>query len=230
MSNVISPAQALPLEVLRQVVKYMTDNPKSRQDKPLPSEDYMKAMLTVCSSWRQAALEHMWGNVYLTMSTQANKVLFDELGWIKEDRLPHYTADLVKYLRLSVPISDIIDGTATRLLTEFMSDTGYLPHIRELRVVISKPTCQHKGSNSYAASNSREFAELLKSMVQEETNMVVDCSVESESKNELVEYTMREFVNSLYTSAKRPTLYINSFSIRSPGTIVDIPQLYSLMI
>ncbi|KAJ2460235.1 hypothetical protein GGF42_000977 [Coemansia sp. RSA 2424] len=81
MSNVVSPAQALPLEVLRQVVKYMTDNPKSRQDRPLPDEDYTKAMLTVCSSWRQAALEHMWGNVHLTMSSQTNKILFDELVW-----------------------------------------------------------------------------------------------------------------------------------------------------
>ncbi|KAJ2416189.1 hypothetical protein GGF41_005530, partial [Coemansia sp. RSA 2531] len=121
----------------------------------------LKALLSVCYSWREVALEYLWNKAKLKLNANSNRVRLTRSPWIKENVLSRHTANMVKELHVGVHLSGIVSGTAYKCLVEYLEDTKYYPSTYKLVVTVnyfkSEPSDE-------SVTNVLDFAELLKSM------------------------------------------------------------------
>ncbi|KAJ2353798.1 hypothetical protein GGH92_000435, partial [Coemansia sp. RSA 2673] len=95
MSNQISAAQRLPLDVLRLLVQYVASK-DSQYSYRGENIDKLQALLYVCSTWRQAALEYSWKELSLKCDSKRNIIYVDYPLFAKNFKLPNNAPDLVK--------------------------------------------------------------------------------------------------------------------------------------
>ncbi|KAJ2067417.1 hypothetical protein GGI08_001386 [Coemansia sp. S2] len=71
----------------------------------------LKALLSVCHSWREVALEYLWNKAKLRLNANSNRVRLTRPPWIKENVLSRHTANMVKELH-----SEPSDESVTNVL------------------------------------------------------------------------------------------------------------------
>ncbi|KAJ2741372.1 hypothetical protein GGI20_005233 [Coemansia sp. BCRC 34301] len=116
-----STAQRLPIDVLRCVMLYITHGSsrrtlgKARQGKA-ESMDELKALLYVSSTWRAAALEYIWRELYLVISSKERRAYVDQPDLAYRFKLLANAAELIKLARVIVSWMDVANRTAQAVL------------------------------------------------------------------------------------------------------------------
>ncbi|KAJ1912078.1 hypothetical protein LPJ71_002788 [Coemansia sp. S17] len=193
-------------------------------------------MLYVCSSWRQAALEFIWKDLNLIIRHDSSKVLISGLPWPYLSYVPHGLACLVENVKLTVPMSIIVNGVAHGLLSEFMRDTVEFSAARRLNILVTDWSYKTLRLTDEAIGNVTEFAHLLQSATQGVATVEVAFTGDSGCDNywqgppvgEFDEEAMGIFMNLMCANIKFPGLEIKDMELKRPSTVDHIPQLSSL--
>ncbi|KAJ1908823.1 hypothetical protein LPJ71_003772, partial [Coemansia sp. S17] len=198
MSSTVSPAQRLPFNVVQSILKYTAPQPLIVCDLILGELYTVKQLLSVCSIWRQVALERLWKMVYLSIDDEMNTVYIENPNWAKKFKLPFNAETIVRGLNIRVSMSGIVSGVAHQLLSEYMEDVANSLHVRNLNIMIADYPIRPGYTKSGAISNALEFAKFVKSMAREEnTTVQVKYAGKSGSLSELVDDIFGMLVNSL---------------------------------
>ncbi|KAJ2353210.1 hypothetical protein GGH92_000799 [Coemansia sp. RSA 2673] len=231
MSVSVSPAQALPSNILRLILE------QAAKGIPLPSggvqvnDILVKELLSVCCTWRQAALEHMWRALRLTINTKGNTIVVNNLRWDEKFQLPLDAENLVREVNLFVSLSSIASGVALRLFSEYMGKVVRLPLTHRLLILITDCAMDPSCDVESASSNAIKFGQLLNAMTNAQAMTTeVKCAGRSRKLSESEDHVIGVFLNSLYDSTKNSVLRFRSVSFNSASTIDLIPQLSSLVL
>ncbi|KAJ2061013.1 hypothetical protein GGI17_003352 [Coemansia sp. S146] len=206
-------------------------------------------MLTVCSGWRQAALERLWRKLEFAFNGMTNELNLSPPPWLSKAILSPSAANMAKELHVTVPWSTLVDGTAYKLLSESIGDTRVLPSAYKLVFMVSDYTGGSSYPKDIAISNALDFAQLLKSMVPAATTievltairLVLEDNVEEEltrvvnditndvmsNENEVVsnEELIGTFSQTLYAGINRAVLDLGLAGFKNRPVIGLIPQL-----
>ncbi|KAJ2407127.1 hypothetical protein GGF41_006826, partial [Coemansia sp. RSA 2531] len=237
MSNCVSPAQALPSHVLRLIIRRLVREGRFPVDGLLCNMNAIKDMLSVCSAWRQAALEYYWKEPRVIIDERKNTCSVSYQIFPKELRPSHTTKDMVKELRLHVPISKIANGTAHQLLTEFMGEIGALPFVHKLHIRVTHHTSGPEYLEDVANSCAVEFAQLLKSITPSLKVIAVSCDSfttdlswdDIERNVTFDEGTLAVFIDSLGNiSNNNGVLGLEELRLNKLSSIGNIPEISTL--
>ncbi|KAJ2742586.1 hypothetical protein GGI20_004377 [Coemansia sp. BCRC 34301] len=135
MSDLVSPAQALPIEVVRQIIGHFVLELDTPIDRVSDLEHGLKELLSVCSTWRQAATERLWERIELTISSDS--VVLNCPSWVEDNKLPHDVAPMVKEVHVIVPIALVSSGAASEALAGYMGDMAKVENARKLVVTVN---------------------------------------------------------------------------------------------
>ncbi|KAJ2432013.1 hypothetical protein GGF41_000259 [Coemansia sp. RSA 2531] len=238
MSNYLSPAQALPADVLRSIIKWVVNEKKSPFVEASCQLGKLKELLIISSTWRQAALEFLWKQLHLIVNVPSNDVCLKRPNWLIHNMLPHNAASLAKKIHVLVPMSSIVLGVAHKLLVSYIGSTKCFPFVYNLTVKITDVKDQHYVAKDVAISNAIEFAKLLKSMAPDAKTVNMLCTddpwrTSSRNKNrvkELDEEILEVLADVLYSNAKRALLDLFQVDVNNLATFNAIPPLSRLRI
>ncbi|KAJ2430451.1 hypothetical protein GGF41_000991 [Coemansia sp. RSA 2531] len=238
MSNHLSPAQALPVDVLRSILKWVVLEERSPFSEDYCRVNYVKELLAVSSAWRQTSLEVLWKKFKLTIPVTTNEVILNCPKWAEHSRLTHNATNLARELYVSIPMFSIIGGFAYKLLVNYFGDTKCLPLANKLTVNVMAFTDQRFDSKDMAIANCLEFAKLLKSMAPAATAVRVLCDgdpqqliyFDSRYVKTLDEELLMRFATVLYTNTKHASLGLYTLKVKNSLTTEFSPLLSSLII
>ncbi|KAJ2428022.1 hypothetical protein GGF41_001499 [Coemansia sp. RSA 2531] len=239
MSNHLSPAQALPIDVLRSILKWVTLEKGSQLHGYSFQLENLKELLTVSSAWRQVALEFLWRQVNFTINDNKGEVQLKRPKWVKNNALPHNAANFVKEVIVNVSMSDIVGGVGHRLLNNYIGHTKLFPLANKLTLSIEECMGYHVDDKDLAIANALEFAKLLKSIAPASTTIKVIYEKEYlqtvNSNNNFGSSLEEEEVfimitNVLYTGTKQAKLNLLNVDVKNPSVIDLLPLLSSLWI
>ncbi|KAJ2430450.1 hypothetical protein GGF41_000990 [Coemansia sp. RSA 2531] len=235
MPRHLSPAQALPADVLRLIVKRLVVERRSVHFEAFCRINYLEELLAVCSTWRQVAIEYLWRQLKLTINAITNEVHLERPTWIKNKTLPHNAAHLTKIIHVGVPMSSIVNGVAQKLLVDYIRDSKCFPFVKKLTVEITGLKDQHIDSKESDIANTLEFAKLLKSMTPSAVTVKVICNGKFLPRGYVSTIPDRDWneevailTNVLYSSTKRAHLDLLMVDISHKSTVNFIPLLTSL--
>ncbi|KAJ2406104.1 hypothetical protein GGF41_006982, partial [Coemansia sp. RSA 2531] len=123
MTNHLSPAQDLHVDILRSILKWVVNEQRSPLHASSCEKSHLKELLTVSSTWRQAALECLWRELTFSIDIPTNKVYLERPVWVKQKSLPHNVENLAKEIHVCAPMSGIASGMAQKLLVDYLGDT-----------------------------------------------------------------------------------------------------------
>ncbi|KAJ2341255.1 hypothetical protein GGH92_005894, partial [Coemansia sp. RSA 2673] len=189
----------------------------------------VKESLSVCSTWRQAALESLWKTLQLSINEENNDIFIVNPEWAKQFLLPENAESLIRQLKIHVSISSIISGTAYKLLASYMGNAVSLPLVNKILIMINNNPIEREYVEDVAFSNAIEFAKKLNSLTTKETTETeLKYNGTSESMSELEEMSLGVLLNKLYSKTRHPILYLNTLKLGFAPTIDQIPQLSTI--
>ncbi|KAJ2073759.1 hypothetical protein GGH13_001787, partial [Coemansia sp. S155-1] len=236
MTNHLSPAQILHVDVLRSILKWVVNEQRSHLLVNCSELGNLKELLTLSSTWRQAALECLWRELTLSIDTPTNEVHLERPVWVKQKSLPYNVENLAKEIHVCAPMSGIASGMAQKLLVDYLGDTQCFPLVYKLTVSVIDYYGQYTDSKCNSIPNTLEFAKLLKSMAPAATTVEVACREFSTQEVNTIDNfgpnskddILKALATVLYASTKRANLYMYKAGIEKLSTIDDIPPLSSI--
>ncbi|KAJ2427865.1 hypothetical protein GGF41_001542, partial [Coemansia sp. RSA 2531] len=236
MTNHLSPAQILHVDVLRSILKWVVNEQRSHLLVNCSQLGNLKELLTLSSTWRQAALECLWRELTLSIDTPTNEVHLERPVWVKQKSLPYNVENLAKEIRVSAPMSGIASGMAQKLLVDYLGDTQCFPLVYKLTISVIDYYGQYTDSKCNSIPNTLEFAKLLKSMAPAATTIEIACQEFSTQEVNTIDNfgpnskddILKALATVLYASTKRANLYMYKAGIEKLSTIDDIPPLSSI--
>ncbi|KAJ2249684.1 hypothetical protein GGI13_004210 [Coemansia sp. RSA 455] len=137
MISIVSPAQRLPVDVLRLIVKYVVNEKKKPFGGISNDKRNLKALLPLCLNWREVALECLWNKAKLKLNAKSTGVYLTRPPWVKDNVLSQNTVNVVRELCISVNLSGIVHGTARKCLVKYLGDTKWFPSAHKLVVTVN---------------------------------------------------------------------------------------------
>ncbi|KAJ2463096.1 hypothetical protein GGI03_004062, partial [Coemansia sp. RSA 2337] len=107
---------------------------------------------------------------------QGNTVAVDSPEHVSQLALPHNVAGFVRKLDLLVSMPFILNGTAYKLLSEYMGAIKTFPATNKLHIWATDCSVDSDYPKDIAVGNILEFAKLLKSLTPAETMTAVTCA------------------------------------------------------
>ncbi|KAJ2108522.1 hypothetical protein GGI16_001102, partial [Coemansia sp. S142-1] len=234
MSNHLSPAQALPIDVLHSILKWVTLEEKSPLHGYSLELENVKELLTVSSTWRQVALEFLWRKLDLNIDVSRSIVRLYSPEWVGNNALPHNAVNLVKKISINVLLSDIVSGKAHRLLDNYIGNTKCFPLANRLTLTIVEYMDYHADDKDMAIANALEFAKLLKSMAPSSMTIELSCygddwqATNNDLGSNLGEEVLGALADVLYANTKCTHLLLREADVNPLAVVNFIPPLSSL--
>ncbi|KAJ2840630.1 hypothetical protein FBU31_000258 [Coemansia sp. 'formosensis'] len=188
----------------------------------------MRETLSVCSVWRQAALDYMWRELNLNIYEEKNEVYDDRPPWVDGYWMPHRTACLVKELGIIVSWNSIFSGAAFDLLEEYM-DATCLPQVYKLRILITDKAIKLDCVYDKSISNALKFVELLKRIAPAASSVVFRGSRGGWQIEEGGGKAFGAFIQKLFSNARHSALDLGGICIAHTSTLAQISQLTALI-
>ncbi|KAJ2068589.1 hypothetical protein GGI08_000795, partial [Coemansia sp. S2] len=185
MSNSVSPAQRLPIEVLRLIVKYVVNEKKGPFGGISNDKRMLKALPSVCLNWRQAALECLWNEANININAKSTGVYLTRPPWVKENVLSQNTANVVRELCVSVNLSGIVRGTAHKCLIKYLGDIKCFPSAHKLAVTVNY--VRGELFKDVVIDNIVDFADYLKSLAPAAKTTEVICATQTTTQGNYVD-------------------------------------------
>ncbi|KAJ2462173.1 hypothetical protein GGI03_004644 [Coemansia sp. RSA 2337] len=195
-------------------------------------KDDMTELMYVCQTWRQAALEYMWRELSLTINEEDKTIFVNNPKSSKLFKLPVNAEYLVREIRISVSMCSIINGTAYKLLAEYMGDTPpSLPLARKLFIMIVDYPIEEFLTRDNAITEAQRFVQLLQSISQMPT-LTTEIKYNGDVRRftEVVEDAYAVLVNSLCHNAKCSKLDLNKLGYFRERMIEHLPAITSLVL
>ncbi|KAJ2460603.1 hypothetical protein GGF42_000741 [Coemansia sp. RSA 2424] len=171
----------------------------------------------------------MWSELCLIIDPVKHSISVSQPQWAKRFKMPADSANLVREVHVNIPWPCIIDGSACKLLEEFMRDTANLPLVHKLRIIFNKYPPNANITKDDAISNGAELARLLKSKTRDAfTSVEVVCLGGTMYMHNFVERAFGALVESLCGNSKRSMIDLGMVRLRYADTVGQIPQLSSL--
>ncbi|KAJ2060992.1 hypothetical protein GGI08_002945 [Coemansia sp. S2] len=232
MTDHISPAQRLPTNVVSLILKWMINEITMRHSIMGIIKDDMTELMYVCQTWHQAALEYMWRELSLTINEEDKTIFVNNPKSSKLFKLPVNAEYLVREIRISVSMCSIINGTAYKLLAEYMGDTPpSLPLARKLFIMIVDYPIEEFLTRDNAITEAQRFVQLLQSISQMPT-LTTEIKYNGDVRRftEVVEDAYAVLVNSLCHNAKCSKLDLNKLGYFRERMIEHLPAITSLVL
>ncbi|KAJ2800434.1 hypothetical protein H4S07_005180, partial [Coemansia furcata] len=188
----------------------------------------LQELLSVCSTWRQSALDYMWREYRIIICESKDIVYNSRPKWFDNYWHPSRTAHLVRELGIHIPWFRLFNGDARKLLAEYMRYTPLLPLVHKIRIVISDEMGNPDYMNVTANNNVLEFSLLLQSLTPAVSSIDVKFEDGSSSMRKIEERVFGEFLKSLFANSQHTVLDIMELNLGQATTIECIPQLTSL--
>ncbi|KAJ2811120.1 hypothetical protein H4S07_002260 [Coemansia furcata] len=188
----------------------------------------MREALSVCSAWRQAALEYMWRKLNLNIYEENNEVYDDRPAWVDSYWMPHRTACLVKELGIIVSWNSIFSGAAFDLLEEYM-DATCLPQVHKLRILITDKAIKLDCVYDRSISNALKFVEFLKRIAPAASSVVFRGGRGGWQIEEGGGKAFGAFIQQLFSNARHSALDLGRICIAHTSTLDQISQLTALI-
>ncbi|KAJ2054206.1 hypothetical protein H4S04_000141 [Coemansia sp. S16] len=195
-------------------------------------KDDMTELMYVCQTWHQAALEYMWRELSLTINEEDKTIFVNNPKSSKLFKLPVNAEYLVREIRISVSMCSIINGTAYKLLAEYMGDTPpSLPLARKLFIMIVDYPIEEFLTRDNAITEAQRFVQLLQSISQMPT-LTTEIKYNGDVRRftEVVEDAYAVLVNSLCHNAKCSKLDLNKLGYFRERMIEHLPAITSLVL
>ncbi|KAJ2690553.1 hypothetical protein IWW39_000647 [Coemansia spiralis] len=149
--------------------------------------------------------------------------------WAKKFKLPADAANLVKEIHVNIPWPCIANGTALKLLTEFMGDVKMLPLAQKLFITLSKHPLKDACTPESAIISGTELAQFFLSMTETPlATAEIKCVNGTYFMDRFVERAFGVLAKSLFENAKRSKIDLDMLGIKYPATVELMPQVSSL--
>ncbi|KAJ2404577.1 hypothetical protein GGF41_007192, partial [Coemansia sp. RSA 2531] len=230
MSNHLSSAQALPIDIIRSILKWIVLEERSPFYGNSCDMYELQELLTVSSDWRQAALELLWRRLNLMINAKKGEVYLERPMWLKQKTLPPNAENLARDIRVRVSMSSIVSGIACKLLGNYIRDTKCFPLAYKLTVEITDFKDRHYDAKDIVLGNTLEFANKLRSIAPVTATLHMRWSdqylqriTDSSRVRDMDEDVLKMLSNVLYASAKRAQLDLDGMDVANLSTISCIP-------
>ncbi|KAJ2045447.1 hypothetical protein H4S04_005633 [Coemansia sp. S16] len=177
MISIVSPAQRLPVDVLRLIVKYVVNEKKKPFGGISNDKRNLKALLPLCLNWREVALECLWNKAKLKLNAKSTGVYLTRPPWVKDNVLSQNTVNVVRELCIGVNLSGIVHGTARKCLVKYLGDTKWFSSAHKLVVTVNY--VRGEIIKNVVIENSTAFADYLKSLAPAARTTEVVCATKS---------------------------------------------------